>query len=170
MLGDAPPDYGFGYGDVRPWGWETGDHYVRYAEPIYGGYRYYYYQPDSARPFLISDPYYSYGYRDGDLVTVYDRSGRLIDARRAARERQAAQNYYARAAEMYQAAHREQRFGVAAPLWQQHRDEVARQQRQWDEARRQRQQWQQWDARNDPQLRRDWASEAVVRRARGSEL
>lgn len=164
MLGDAPPDYGFDYGDVRPWGWETADHYVRYAEPVSGGYRYYYYQPDSARPFLISDPYYSYGYRDGDLVTIYDRSGRLIDARRAARERQAAQNYYARAAEMYQAAHREQRFGVAAPLWQQHRDEIAREQRQLDEARRQRQQWQQWDARNDPQLQRDWASEALVRR------
>jgi hypothetical protein len=164
MLGEAPPDYGFDYGGVRPWVWQTADHYYRYAEPVSGGYRYYYYQPNAARPFLISDPHYSYGYRDGQLVTIYDRSGRLIDARRAARERQAAQNYYARAAELYQAAHRERRYGVAASLWQQHRDEVAREQRQWDDARRQRQAWQQWDARNDRNLQRDWASEAVVRR------
>jgi hypothetical protein len=164
MLGEAPPDYGFDYGGVRPWVWQTADHYYRYAEPVSGGYRYYYYRPNTTRPFLISDPHYSYGYRDGQLATIYDRNGRLIDARRAARERQAAQTYFARAAQMYQAAHREQRIGVAASLWQKHRDEVAREQRRLTDARRQHQAWQQWDARNDPQLRRDWASEAVVRR------
>jgi hypothetical protein len=164
MLGEAPPDYGFDYGGVRPWVWQTADHYYRYAEPVSGGYRYYYYQPKAARPFLISDPYYSYGYRDGLLVTIYDRSGRLLDARRAARQRQAAQNYYARAAELYRAARRERRFGVAASLWQQHRDEIARQQRQYEQARRERQAWQQWEARNDTHLRHRWASEAVVRR------
>ncbi len=164
MLGDAPPDYAFGYDGVQPWAWETGDRYLRYAEPVSGGYRYYYYQPDSARPFLISDPYYSYGYSDDRLVTIYDRSGRVIDARRADRQRRAAQTYFARAEAMYQAAHRERRFGVAGSLWQRHRDEIARKQRQWDEARRRRQAWQRWDAGNGPRLQRDWAGEALVRR------
>jgi hypothetical protein len=164
MLGDAPPDYAFAYDGVQPWAWETGDRYLRYAEPIDGGYRYYYYEPDSERPFLISDPYYSYGYRGDRLVTIYDRSGRLIDADRAARERRAAQNYFARAQQMYAAAHRERRLAVAASLWDRHRTEVAAQQRQWNQARRQRLAWQRWDAQNEQRLHRDWASEALVRR------
>ncbi|HSQ96587.1 MAG TPA: hypothetical protein VLM18_10900 [Croceibacterium sp.] len=164
MLGNAPPDYAFDYNGVQPWAWETGDRYMRYAEPVDGGYRYYYYEPDSERPFLVSDPYYSYGYRDDRLVAIYDREGRIIDARRAERQRQAAQDYFARARQMYQAAHRDQRVGVPAPLWQQRRDEVARQQRQWEQARQQRQAWQSWDAQNEQRLHRDWAAEALVRR------
>jgi len=164
MLGNAPPDYAFGYDGVQPWAWETGDRYMRYAEPIDGGYRYYYYEPDSERPFLVSDPYYSYGYRDDRLVAIYDRQGRVIDARRAQRQRQAAQDYFARAEQMYLAAHREPRVGVAAPLWQQRREQIASQQRQWDQARRQRQAWQAWDAQNQQRLHRDWAGEALVRR------
>ena len=165
MLGDAPPDYGFGYDGVQPWAWETGDRYLRYAEPIYGGdYRYYYYEPDSYTPYLVSDPYYSYGYRDDRLVAIYDRSGRLIDARRAERQRRAAQDYYARARQMYVAAHREPHVGVAAPVWQRNRDEIARQPQLWQQAKAKRVAWQQWDAKNQPRLHRDWAGEALVRR------
>lgn len=164
MLGNAPPDYAFGYGGVQPWAWETGDRYLRYAEPVYGGYRYYYYEPDSYTPFLVSDPYYSYGYRDDRLVVIYDRSGRLIDARRAERQRRAAHDYFERARQMYRAAHRERHAGVSASLWQRHRDEVARERHRWDKARSEREAWQQWDARNARKLHRDWAGEALVRR------
>jgi hypothetical protein len=164
VLGDAPPDYAFGYDGVQPWAWETGDRYLRYAEPVSGDYRYYYYEPDSYTPYLVSDPYYSYGYRDDRLVVIYDRSGRVLDARRAERQRRAAQDYFARARQMYLAAHREPRIGVAAPLWQQRRDEIARQQRQWDQARGERKAWQAWDAKNQQRLHRDWAGEALVRR------
>jgi hypothetical protein len=164
MLGNAPPDHAFSYDGVQPWAWETGDRYMRYAEPVDGGYRYYSYEPDRERPFLVSDPSYSQGYRDDRLVAIYDRQGRMIDARRAERQRQAAQDYFARAQQMYQAAHRDQRVGVPAPLWQQRRDDVARQQRQWDQARQQRQAWQSWDAQNEQRLHRDWAGEALVRR------
>jgi len=164
MLGYAPPDYAFGYDGVQPWAWETGDRYLRYAEPIYGGYRYYYYEPDSYSPFLVSDPYYSYGYRDDRLVVVYDRSGRLIDARRAARQRRAAMDYFARAQALYRAGHRDRHYGVSAALWRDHRDDIARAQRRWDDARRERPAWQGWDARNERRLHRDWAGEALVRR------
>jgi hypothetical protein len=164
MLGNAPPDYAFGYDGIQPWAWETGDRYMRYAEPLDDGYRYYYYEPDSYTPFLVSDPYYSYGYRGDRLVAIYDRSGRVIDARRAERQRQAARDYYARARQMYLAAHQAQRTGVAAPLWQRHRDDIARQRQQWNQARSQRPAWQRWDAQNEQRLHRDWAGEALVRR------
>jgi hypothetical protein len=164
MLGYAPPDYAFGYDGVQPWAWETGDRYLRYAEPIEGGYRYYYYEPDSYSPFLVSDPYYSYGYRDDRLVVVYDRAGRLIDARRADRQRRAAMDYFARAQALYRAGHRDRHYGVSAALWRDHRDDIARAQRRWDEARRERPAWQGWDASNERRLHRDWAGEALVRR------
>jgi hypothetical protein len=164
MLGNAPPDYAFGYDGVQPWAWETGDRYLRYAEPLDGGYRYYYYEPDSYTPFLVSDPYYSYGYRGDRLVAIYDRSGRVIDARRAERQRQAVRDYYVRARQMYLAAHQAPRTGVAAPLWQRHREDIARQRQQWNQARSQRAAWQRWDAQNEQRLHRDWAGEALVRR------
>jgi hypothetical protein len=164
MLGNAPPDYGFAYDGVEPWAWETGDRYLRYAEPVYGGYRYYYYEPDSYTPYLVSDPYYSYGYRDDRLVAIYDRSGRVIDARRAERQRRAAQDYFARARQMYLAGHRQPRVGISAALWDNHRDEIARAQRQWTQARQERPAWRQWDTRNEPRLHRDWSGEALVRR------
>lgn len=164
MLGDAPPDYAFAYDGVQPWAWQTGNGYARYAEPVAGGYRYYYYAPHADRPFLVRDPYYSYGYRNGGLAVIYDRDGRVVDAQRAQRERQAAQTYYARAERLYRAAQHDRHEGVSAPRWQRQQAEIAREQQQWNEARRQRPAWQRWDAHNEPRLKRDWASEAVVRR------
>lgn len=164
MLGDSPPDYGFGYGGVQPWAWQTGDRYVRYAEPVRDGYRYYYYEPDSYRPFLVRDPYYSYGYRGDRLVAIYDRDGRIVDARRAERQRLAARTYYARAERMHRAAERERRFGVPAPLWERQRDQIARDRREWQWARAERREWQRWDAQNRKRYYRDWSSEALVRR------
>jgi hypothetical protein len=164
MLGSAPPDYGFYYDGVEPWAWQTGDRYLRYAEPVYGGYRYYYYEPDSYAPFFVSDPYYSYGYRGDQLIVIYDRSGRVLDARRAERQRRAARDYFARARQLYEAGHRQPRLGVAAPLWDRHSDDIARDQHLWDQARLQRTAWRTWDERNQPKLHKQWAGEALVRR------
>jgi hypothetical protein len=163
MLGDAPPDYGFAYDGARPWAWHTGDRYYRYAEPIDGGYRYYYYEPDAYRPFLVSDPYYSYGYRDDRLVAVYDRGGRRIDARRAQVQQHAAKAYYARAERLYRASQHD-RYGVAAPLWSRHRDEIARDRNDWVHKQVERPAWQRWETRNGDRLKRQWSNEAIVRR------
>jgi hypothetical protein len=163
MLGNAPPDYAFTYEGVQPWAWRTGDGYRRHAEPIPGGYRYYYYQPRADRPFLVRDPYYSYGYRDGRLAAMYDRDGRLLDWRRLQRQQQAARDYLARAERLYRAAERD-RFGVSAPLWERNRAELAREQRQWEQARRERAAWRQWEAANKQPLKREWGGEALVRR------
>jgi len=164
MLGDSPPDYAFGYGEIQPWAWETSDHYIRYAEPVHDGYRYYYYEPDAYRPFLVRDPYYSYGYREDRLVVIYDRYGRIIDAGRADRQRLAARSYYARGQDLYRAGHRHDRFGVPARLWDDRRHHIERERREWREARRDREEWRRWDARHQQRLHRDWGGEALVRR------
>ena len=91
VIGDSPPDYGFDHYGVQPWAWRTGDGYYRLVEPIYGGNRYYYYAPGADRPFLVRDPWFSYGYRDDRLVALYDRDGRAMDERAARRQRKAAQ-------------------------------------------------------------------------------
>jgi hypothetical protein len=163
MIGDAPPDYGYAYDGVSPWAWQTGDGYSRYAEPIDGGYRYYYYEPDSYRPFLVSDPYYSYGYRDDRLVAIYDRGGRRVDARRADLQLRAAKTYYARADRLYEAAQRD-RYGVPAPLWERQRGTIARERDTWFRKQAERPAWQRWEARNAPKLYREWSGEALVRR------
>ena len=104
-LGEAPPDYGFAYEDgVTPWAWQSSDDYLRYAEPIDGGYRYYYYEPGAASPWLVSDPWYSYGYRDERLVAVYDRGGRALPWREARARDAYAARYYARARDMRRVA------------------------------------------------------------------
>lgn len=163
MLGDAPPDYGFAYDGVSPWAWQTGDRYFRYAEPVHDGYRYYYYEPDAYRPFLVSDPYYSYGYRGDRLVVIYDSAGRRVDARRAKHQLRAAKAYYARAERLHRAAERD-RFGVSAPLWERHRERISRDRNDWQSVRAERPSWKRWEARNAPRLYRQWSSEALVRR------
>jgi len=51
---DAPPDYAFDYGGSTPWAWQ-GDDGLEFAEPVSDGYRYYYYEPGAAWPYLIRD-------------------------------------------------------------------------------------------------------------------
>ena len=145
ILGDSPPDYGFGYDrGVEPWAWRTNDGYRRYAEPVHGGYRYYYYEPESYRPFLVSDPYYSYGYRDDRLMAIYDRRGRLLRSEYAARQRAAARSYYDRGERLYYAERRGDRHGVSAPLWAERLPAIRADRYRWDEVRGQRKGWRDW--------------------------
>lgn len=162
-FGDAPPDYYFDYGDVEPWVWETEDHYIRYAEPLDDGYRYYYYEPYAVRPFLIRDPDYSYGYRDDRLVVIYDDHGRVLDGRRAWHQRRAAANYYARARSLHQHWQDSPRYGVSAPRWDSRRDIVTREQRQWDRARDRQNGWRNWDTRNERAIGSHWVGERAAR-------
>ncbi|WP_260924970.1 hypothetical protein [Novosphingobium sp. 9] len=170
MFGSAPPDYGFDYGDERPWAWETGDRYVRYAEPIDQGYRYYYYGPDSDQPYLVRDPWYSYGYRDGRLAQIYGRDGRVLDARRALVQRRMADRYYARALAMRRAAESERHQGVSAQNWARHRVAIARAQDDWDRDAARRPGWEQWNDRHAPVVAARWTQERAVRRFAGDRF
>jgi hypothetical protein len=135
VIGTSPPDYYFAYGSVRPWVWITEDRYVRYAEPLPTGYRYYYYAPDAARPFLVRDPLYTYGYSDDRLVVIYDSYGRVLNRDRALPLRRAASSYYDRGVTLYQNGLTSERYGVPAPLWQQRSATVVADQQVWDRAR-----------------------------------
>ncbi len=145
-LDDAPPDYGFYYDGCDPWAWETADGYEVVAEPIYDGYRYYYYEPGAYEPFLVRDPYYSYGYGDGRLVAVY-AGGRLLGQGEAARQAEAASRYWARGQALRRADQPGDRHPVSAPLWAQRRPFVAQARQQWDQARAQDPAWRQYRAR-----------------------
>ena len=163
-LGDAPPDYGFAYEDgVQPWAWQSGDDYLRYAEPIDGGYRYYYYEPGGASPYLVRDPWNSYGYRGDQLVAVYDRGGRVMPWREARGRDAYAARYYARAVDMRRAARARERERIEARQWAARRAAIRQDRLRWDEARREQADWRRYRARQDVRAQQHWAAE---RRAR----
>ena len=165
LLADSPPDYGYYYDGAQPWAWRTHDGYYRYAEPVRGGYRYYYYEPRATRPFLVRDPLYSYGYRDDRLVVVYDRDGRILRHSRARDRRQVASAYFDRGERLYTAAQRGDRFGVSAPLWQQRRRAIVTEQQHWDRARERRKEWREWDNAHEDAAERRWQRERRARRS-----
>ncbi len=163
MIGESPPDYYFQAGGVQPWVWETGDRYVRYAEPISSGYRYYYYAPGAARPFLVRDPYYSYGYRNDRLAVVYDTNGYVLTSSRAMPLRRAAATYYDRGETLYRASLNTDRYGVSAPLWQKRRTAIVADQNNWNRARVRNDRWQNWDRKYDRAGSAHWKSERIAR-------
>ncbi len=131
-IGDAPPDYGFDYQDgVQPYGWESSGGYRTYAEAVDGGYRTYYYDPGASEPYLVRDPSYSYGYSDGQLVTVYDRGGHVLDEQLARQQADYAARYYDRGRTMYAAAESRQRRGVTATRWANQREVISTQRAEW---------------------------------------
>ena len=163
VIGNSPPDYYFDYGNVQPWVWVTDDHYVRYAEPLRTGYRYYYYAPDAVRPFLVRDPMYTYGYSGDRLVVVYDSYGRVLNRDRAVRLRRAATSYYDRGVTLYNTGVTADRYGVAAPLWQQRSATIAADQQAWDRARDWSPGWRSWDKRYDKVADKHWQKERIAR-------
>jgi len=78
VLSDAPPDYYFDYDGTDPWAWEGYDQSVVFLEPVDDGYRYYYYRPGADEPYFVRDPYYGYGYDNGQLAVVYDSYGAVV--------------------------------------------------------------------------------------------
>jgi len=170
VIGDAPPDYAFAYDGVEPWAWQTGDGYLAYAEPIDDGYRYYYYAPGAGWPFLVRDPYYSYGYRSGGLAAIYDREGRRLDFAHATMQRAAAAQYWDRGEALHRAYQGGQRFGVPAGLWAAHRGMITRDRNAWIAARRDQPAWRGWDAQHAPVMQARWSAEALARRDAASRF
>lgn len=152
VLDDSPPDYYFDYGRTRPWAWHT-DRYVRYAEPIRSGYRYYYYEPGVARPFLVRDPSYSYGYRNDRLVAIYDRDGRMLDNRRAWKQRKAAIRHFNRARHLHQAARSRPHHRVSISHWNERKTVIMRDQRRWRKEYENRVAWRKWTNNREKAIR-----------------
>jgi hypothetical protein len=162
-IGDAPPDYYFDYDGVEPWAWQTSGDYLTYAEPIDDGYRYYYYEPGADYPYLVRDPQYSYGYRDGRIATIYDRQGRYLAAGEARRQAESASRYYARARALRVAARGNDRRGVAAAQWAARRPVIAAARTDWREARQRVPDWQAYRQRHAADESQRLQPERVIR-------
>jgi hypothetical protein len=160
---DAPPDYAFDYDGVRPWVWRSANNALEFAEPLGGGYRYYYYQPGAAYPYLVRDNGYAYGYDRGQLAVIYDSSGRALSAADMAARRDYAGRYLARADALYQASRTAQRQAVVASHWAAGRAEIAAQRAQWSAERSRQNAWRDYNAAHAPQQVAAWQDERARR-------
>ena len=120
IIGDAPPDFGFVYGQVEPWVWTTGEGYWVITEPLTdgdGGVRGYYFRPGSRQPFLARLPDRSFAFEDGRLVMVYDRDGRALTDPISAEDADEASWLYLRGEQLRDAARDAQRSPVDSDAW-----------------------------------------------------
>lgn len=162
---DAPPDYTFDYGGVRPWVWRADDQSEQVVEPVDGGDRYYYYRPGDDQPFLIRDPDYSYGYEDGELVVIYDRNGHPLSDQYIDQRADLAGRYLARARAIYDAAQSQQRQAVAAANWRARSTYLDNEQNQWANAQNQDDAWRAYHAEHDQDEQAQWDAERYRRQA-----
>jgi len=164
-IGDAPPDYAYDDGDVSPWAWQTDSGDVQYAEPVAGGYRYYYYEPGADTPYLVRDPSYSYGYSGDQLVAVYDSRGALLPPGAYRDRADYASRYYARAAHLYRLSQEREHRGVIAANWAARRAEIAAARAQWSENRARQAEWLAYHQAHEGQEQDHWAQERQQRQA-----
>ena len=161
-FGQAPPDYSFGYDGVDPWGWQADDGSVQYAEPVDDGYRYYYYQPGAATPYLVRDPDYSYAFDGAALVFVYDRLGRPLPPDAYGPRWDYAGRYFARAEALREAAQAD-RQGVIAADWAARRAQISASNAAWDAARARDSAWSAYHASVAAQQNEHWQAERDAR-------
>jgi hypothetical protein len=164
-IGDAPPDYGFDYGNGEPWAWQGYDDSVVFAEPIDDGYRYYYYRPGADEPYFVRDPDYGYGYANGSLAVVYGPGGAIVPYGDYGPRVTYASRYYARGHDLWQASRQRQRRPVVAANWAARQNAIASSQQRWAEERAHQQDWQAYHARTAPQEADHWSEEQARRRA-----
>lgn len=163
-VGDAPPDYSYDDDGVRPWAWQTHQGDTQYAEPVDGGYRYYYYQPGESEPYLVRDRDYSYAYAGGALVAIYAASGALLPPDDYSRRRDYASRYYWRARELRRSA-AQQHQGIIGADWAAHRAEINAAHASWDASRAQQPQWQNYHDQHASQEQAHWQGERQRRQA-----
>ena len=158
-IGQAPPDYGFDYEGVHPWVWRSSNREVRLVEPVEGGYRYYYYRPGADEPYLVRDPSYSYGFSDGQLVTVYDNEGRLLPPDYIDQRADDAGRYLARATALYQASLQSERRSVNAANWAARRAALDAERSRWEAQQNQQDAWRSYHAQHEAEDQAYWRGE-----------
>jgi hypothetical protein len=167
---DGPPDYAFAYDGVEPWAWRADDDALALVEALSGGYRYYYYEPGDDWPFLVRDEDYAYGFDRGRLVTVYDRSGRVMPASFLAERAPLAGRYLARGRGLYQASRGPDRRAVNQQTWLARRQQVSAINRQWTAERTRTPDWRNFHSQYAPQQDARWAPERYRREAAATRL
>jgi hypothetical protein len=161
---DGPPDYAFDYDGVQPLAWQAQDDSTLFAEPVDGGYRDYYYSPGSAYPYLVRDPSYAYGYQDGQLVAVYDRSGRQLSRDQVARRADDAGRYLARAQALYRASRTpDHRQAVTTQTWSARRAQVSAQRMAWAVQQNRQPDWRAYHDAHQVEEQTHWQAEPARR-------
>ena len=162
---DAPPDYSFDYDGVNPWVWQASDDSLEFAEPVGSGYRYYYYQPGAAYPYLVRDNGYAYGFDNGQLVIVYDSAGRVLPREQIDQRAADAGRYLARAQALYSASRSAGRRSVVAANWAAAQPQIAAQRSQLAAARSSQSAWRAYDAAHGAQQASHWQADRSQRQA-----
>jgi hypothetical protein len=162
-FGDAPPDYVYDYGDVQPWVWVSDDGSERVAEAVPGGERYYYYEAGADQPYFIQDPTYGYGFQGGQLIAVYDRSGRPLPYGDFQSRAGIAGRYLMRAHALYDASRSDRHLPVAESNWMARRETFAAQRQTWRQQIDQDPDWRAYHTQNAPAVEAHWQNERVQR-------
>lgn len=165
VLNDAPPDYYFDYDGVDPWAWEGYDQSVVFLEPVDDGYRYYYYRPGADEPYFVRDPYYGYGYDNGQLAVVYDSYGAVVPYNDYGARLDYAGRYLSRGRDLYMASRRGDRRAVSAANWAARGAALSAAQARWSAVRERQPQWRDYSSRVSPTQANYWREEGVRRQA-----
>lgn len=165
VLSDAPPDYSFDYDGSDPWAWESYDQSVVFLEPVDDGYRYYYYRPGADEPYFVRDPYYGYGYDDGQLAVVYDSYGAIVPYSDYGARLDYAGRYLARGHDLYLASRRADRRAVNAANWAARSAAISAAQARWYALRERQPQWRDYSNRAGPSQATYWREESIRRQA-----
>lgn len=165
VLDDAPPDYYFDYDGTDPWAWEGYDQSVVFLEPVDDGYRYYYYRPGADEPYFVRDPYYGYGYDDGQLAVVYDSYGAVVPYSDYGARLDYAGRYLTRGRDLYLASRRGDRRAVSAANWAARSAAISATQARWYATRDRQPQWRDYSNRAGPSQANYWREESVRRQA-----
>lgn len=165
VLSDAPPDYYFDYDGTDPWAWEGYDQSVVFLEPVDDGYRYYYYRPGADEPYFVRDPYYGYGYDNGQLAVVYDSYGAVVPYSDYGARLDYAGRYLARGHDLYMASRRDDRRAVSAANWAARSAAISAMQARWYAVRDRQPQWRDYSSRVAPSQANYWREESIRRQA-----
>lgn len=168
-FGEAPPDYEFDYSDEAPWAWETDDGYIRIAEFLPYGVRYYYYEPGYDEPFLIHDPDYDYAYARGELVAVYDSEGGLLPSEDYALHASTAGRELSRAEAIFRNAGRE-RQPVALDSWTARRGQITSDIGRWRQLEGRQSAWRSYHQAHLKAEQAHWAPEGFRRAAETARI
>ncbi len=154
---DAPPDYSFEEGGVRPWTWGTGDGARVISEPVADGYRTYYYNAGSDAPYLVRDPRYAYAYDHGALVAAFTVGGVQIDLTEGSDLAQYGSRYYSRAHTLWARATSGPHLAVNAYAWGDRRADVAAQRMQWQRHIAENPDWSAWHSAHETEEQAPWS-------------
>jgi hypothetical protein len=161
---DAPPDYAFDYGGATPWAWQGADG-LEFVEPVAGGYRYYYYRPGAAYPYLIRDAGYAYAFDGPQLVVIYDSRGQVMPRSYVDDRAVVAGRYLARSQGLLDASRSAQRRSVAAANWAAASSRISAQRAELSAARARQSAWQAYGQAHAGAEQARWTAERDRRQA-----